>query len=314
MAVTASVRCFRFARPPRKVGRVITASPRVMGALGVTFLLAGCSGAEEQPSSSKSSATAAATARPERGKTSCTSVRYVGDSISVGMVSKRQIPDANERLEARFKAVGVRTVSVDASGGRATFETFENRPSTLQALPTSSKGYTGCYVMAVGTNDAGNMAVGSPMDARRRIDAVMAVTGSNRVLWPLLVTDLHSGPYAESGMVKFNDALKAATKRYPNLRLYDWPAERNPAWMEGDEIHDRRIGSRSRALMYAKALTVAFPAGQGPSGERVVGSVPGRPAGAGNRVKLRSVNGDGMAFWAGDTATLAHYTSGPAMR
>lgn len=248
------------------------------------------------------------------GKTACTSLRYVGDSISGGMVSAKQIPNPDERLEARFKAVGVRTASIDTSGGRAVFEPFEGRPTTLSVLPTSSKGFAGCYFMAIGTNDAGNVGAGADRSVRLRIDTVMKRLGDRPVLWPTIASELDGTPYASANMKKFNAELLAATKRYPNLRVYDWASERQPKWVEGDGIHDRRIGSRKRAAMYANALVVAFPEGEGMNPSKVVSSKRGKTPSPNNAPKLPPAKGDTGTFWAGDAPVLTHYVSGPSMK
>lgn len=284
--------------------------PRSTAAVGLIGVLAAAGGCDVDGGHAGRSATAKApvsSASSRQGKTSCTSVRYIGDSISVGMVSVRQVPSVDERLEARLHAVGVQKLSVDASGGRATFERFMGRPSTTDALQGGPN--PACYVMATGTNDAGNIGAGADADARQRIDTVMKAVGGKPVLWPLLVSRA-SGAYANANMQRFDDELRAATKRYPNLRLYDWPAERDPRWTESDGLHDTRAGSRARALMYARALTVAFPAGGAPSSAVVVGSVAGGPASAANAARLAPMKGDANAFWAADTPALTHYVSG----
>lgn len=279
--------------------------------------LAACSdgGSDAAPSASKSGQAQPRADRKFNGKTSCTKVRYVGDSVSVGLVSSHQIPKASERLDARFKSVGVKQASIDASGGRSVFEAIEGRPTTQSVLPTSSKGYDGCYFIGLGTNDAANISAGSDHTANQRIDTIMKIVGGRPVLWPLTAADSWvKNDYANANMQKWNKALVAATKRYPNLRVYDWNAERDPKWMEGDGIHDRRMGSRARALMYAKALAVAFPQGMAPNSSKVVGSAWGKPPSRANAVKLPTVEGDGIPFWAGDSAAVNHYSSGPKMK
>ena len=264
--------------------------------------------------STKQSSSSASTSRTYNGKTSCTQLRYVGDSISVGMVSPRQVPEAKERLSARLADVGVKQASIDVSGGRAVFEPFQGRPTTLDVLPASSKGYSGCYLMAVGSNDAGNIGAGADRPLRLRIDTVMKRLGGRPTLWPMVASERPGTPYSKANLDAFNRELVAATKRYPNLRVYDWASERDTSWMEGDGIHDRRIGSRERALMYAKALTVAFPQGLPANSKPVVSSVWGKAPAESNAPKLPAAQGDRGTFWAADTANLTHHVSGPKMK
>lgn len=275
--------------------------------------LAACGGSEGTSAQEHSRATKPAAAT-YNGKTSCNELRYVGDSISVGMVSALQVPDAKERLSARLADVGVKQASIDVSGGRAVFEPFQGRPTTLDVLPASSKGYTGCYLMAVGSNDAGNVGAGADRPLRLRIDTVMKRLGGRPTLWPMVASERPGTPYSKENLDAFNRELIAATKRYPNLRVYDWASERDTSWMEGDGIHDRRIGSRERAFMYAKALTVAFPQGLPANSKPVVSSVWGKAPAESNAPELPAAQGDRGTFWAADTANLTHHVSGPKMK
>lgn len=240
-------------------------------------------------------------------------MRYIGDSVSIGLISPKQLPRPNDRLQARLGAVGVRQVSVDVSGGRSVVERLGTRPNALDVMPSRSH-YQGCYLVAIGTNDAANVTVGPARSTRQRIDDVMARAHGRPVLWPTVTALTHAPPgYTQAAMKAFDAELVAATKRHPNLRVYDWATERDARWTEGDGIHDRRIGSRSRAVMYARAMTVAFPAGAPASSERVVGSVAGRAPSAANAVRLPAGEGDRTAPWSSDTGALVHYTSGPPM-
>lgn len=227
------------------------------------------------------------------------------------MVSKDQIPNRAERLEARFANVGVKNLYVNASGGRSVFERFMNRPNVMDVLtPKLTSTFKGCYVIATGTNDAANDHTGSNMKIRQRIDTVMKATKGRPVLWPLPATIATNGSYNDAYMRDMDAQLRDATKRYPNLRLYDWRAEREEEWVEGDRIHDDRLGSRYRAAMYANALAVAFPQGRPANPSTVVGSAWGKKPSPANRPKLPSVKGDAVAFWAGDKKAVELYESG----
>lgn len=285
-------------------------------------VLAACSGgssgdtdasrASRQTVGASSHASSHAQSAP--GRTSCSRVLYIGESTSLGLVVPQQIPTPAERLDARMRQVGVSSLTVNVSGGRSSVERLMGRPSSMDVLtPRLTRDFTGCYVLALGVNDAANASMpGSAATMRSRIDRVMHRIGNRPVLWPLNSTDPHlSGPYANANMQKFDRELRAATSRYPSLRLYDWAGEVNPAWREGDGIHDTRGGSRHRALMYAHALAVAFPAGGPPSASTVVGSRPGVTPGPANRPKLAGEPGDEGSYWAADPTALVLYTSGP---
>src|SRR5262249_10998175 len=64
-------------------------------------------------------------------RTSCTSVAHIGDSTSVDLISPQMLPDPAQRLQARYAAVGVAHLRIDASGGR----------SVVEELPGQQNGY-----------------------------------------------------------------------------------------------------------------------------------------------------------------------------
>lgn len=251
------------------------------------------------------------------GHTSCSKVLYIGESTSIGMITPLQVPNASERLEARLRSVGAKSASVNISGGRAAIGRLLGRPNTMDVLtPQLTTSFDGCYLLALGVNDAADSAVlQSTSQMRLRIDLVMKRIGDRPVLWPLISTSTGRTPryYQNVHMQTFNAQLREATKRYPKLRLYDWPTEMDTAWIEADGVHDRRIGSRERALMYSRALAVAFPRGLPMNTSTVVGSVWRSAPSPANRPSLPAIAGDRGSFWAGDEEALKVYTSGPKL-
>ena len=104
----------------------------------------------------------------------------------------------------------------------------ESLPGTPNAQTMASgeikSGYHGCWVIALGTNDTADVAVGSEVSRAQRIKMMMALIGSQPVMWVEVKSILSSGPYAESNMELWNQALQQALPNYPNMRLYNWPA------------------------------------------------------------------------------------------
>jgi hypothetical protein len=84
-------------------------------------------------------------------------------------------------------------------------------------------------------------------------------------LWLTVKTQRSSGPWSERQMQKWNNALRAACSRYPNLRVYDWAAQVRDSWFVSDGIHFTTRGYRERASRTALALAVAFPRDGQPS-------------------------------------------------
>jgi peptidoglycan/LPS O-acetylase OafA/YrhL len=195
------------------------------------------------------------------GRTGCQSVADIGDSTSEGMISADYLPDKAERLGAQYAGVGVRHVRWEISGARSIVETFEGHPNAhTVAQRLIAEGYQGCWVLALGTNDTADVAVGSPVGLATRIAQMMAVIGSQPVMWVNVKSLLYSGPYAEANMRAWNRALVRACARYPNMRVYDWASVARPQWFINDEIHYTSAGYAARARLIAHALTEAFPA------------------------------------------------------
>jgi hypothetical protein len=195
------------------------------------------------------------------GRTSCQSVADIGDSTSEGMVSAAYLPDKAQRLGSQYRKVGVGYIRWQISGARSVVETFEGLPNARTAAQQLiSDGYQGCWVLALGTNDTADVAVGSPVGLATRIAQMMAVIGGQPVMWVNVRSLLYGGPYAEANMQAWNRALVRACARYPSMRVYDWAAAARPEWFSNDEIHYTPAGYAARAWMIAHALTEAFPA------------------------------------------------------
>jgi hypothetical protein len=104
------------------------------------------------------------------------------------------------------------------------------------------------------------VAVGSEVTRAQRIKMMMALIGSQPVMWVEVKSILSSGPYAESNMEQWNQALQQALPSYPNMRLYNWPAVVQHSWFINDGIHYTSVGYAHRGQMIAEALAEAFPA------------------------------------------------------
>jgi hypothetical protein len=201
-----------------------------------------------------------AAARPQAPRTSCTTVAHIGDSTSVDLISASYLPDPAQRIGARYADVGVKHVKIDASGGRSIVEEL---PGQLNGYKVASawrgQGYHGCWVFALGTNDAANIAAGSNIGMTARIDQMMAVAHGAPVLWVNTKTLVASGPYANANEQAWDKALVKALARYPNLRIFNWSAIAQPSWFLSDGIHYNSSGCAIRAKAIADALARAFP-------------------------------------------------------
>jgi lysophospholipase L1-like esterase len=164
-------------------------------------------------------------------------------------------------MPSQYRRVGVKHPIMEITGGTSIVETI---PGDVNAQVVASKlvrqGYRGCWVIALGTNDVADVYVGSNVTLAQRIEKMMAIIGRQPVLWVNVKTLDASGPYAESGMLKWNAALVSACKRYPNVRVYNWAGAVKRQWFIPDGIHYYSDGYAARAHLIANALAEAFPA------------------------------------------------------
>jgi hypothetical protein len=189
-------------------------------------------------------------------------VAHIGDSTSVGMVSPDWLPDPAQRLAAQYADVGVKHVWINASGGRSIVEEMPGqRNGYLVAQDWRAKGFRGCWVFALGTNDTANVSVGSAVGLAARIREMMSVAHGEPVMWVNTQTDLTQGPWSEANMQLWNAALVSACKADPNMRIFNWAAMVQPSWHLADGIHYTSAGYAIRARAIAQALAKAFPAG-----------------------------------------------------
>lgn len=199
----------------------------------------------------------------ERGsrRTTCKSVVHIGDSTSEGLVSREYLQNRKQRISARYAGVGVHTQHLEVSGGRSIHETVAGAPNANDvAASWTDKGYKGCWVLALGTNETANVSVGSTVGLDERIDTMMSTLGDAPVMWVNVKTLVASGPYAAGNMKLWNDALLRACARYPNMRIFDWAAAVQDTWFVADGIHFTSEGYAARGALIARALRKAFPA------------------------------------------------------
>ena len=269
-------RSWRIGTPGRQARIAVAASVPVL-------VLASCGMAGVVPSGSASPVAAvqpaaahspAAVPRPERvsasksagpaggpAGTSCQAVVHIGDSTSDGLISPDYLPDPRQRIAAQYARVGVTTFIPEISGARSIVETYEGQPNAYTvAQQQVQQGYRGCWVLALGTNDAADVYVGSPVSLATRIKEMMSLIGHQPVMWVTVKSLLATGPYAESNMLAWDQALIQACASYPDMRVYDWAAAAKDRWFISDGIHYTSAGYAARARLIAQALARAFPA------------------------------------------------------
>jgi lysophospholipase L1-like esterase len=209
---------------------------------------------------------------PPATHTSCHSVVYVGDSTSDGEAEAAYVPLARLRAPAQLAKVGVKTTHMEVSGARSIVETYEGIPNgATVAQQLVSGGYRGCWILALGTNDAADVAAGSEVGLKTRISRMMSIIGKQHVMWVNVLT-LGNAPqyYGNAGMQEWNRDLLAACHTYPQMRVFDWAAHAKPQWFIPDGVHYTTAGYEARTRLIAHALVKAFPRSEPPSASCLV--------------------------------------------
>jgi peptidoglycan/LPS O-acetylase OafA/YrhL len=193
-------------------------------------------------------------------KTSCRSVVHFGDSTSDGLVSAAYLPNPAQRIAAQYADVGVSRTRFEIQGGTSIVETILNEPNAYTvAQRLVRSGYHGCWVLALGTNDTADLAVGSNVGLAARIQRMMSVIKDQPVLWVNVKSLLSRGPYAEKNMQQWDKALLRACQSHPNMRVVNWASLVQRPWFIADGIHYTSAGYVQRSALIAGALAEAFP-------------------------------------------------------
>jgi peptidoglycan/LPS O-acetylase OafA/YrhL len=194
-------------------------------------------------------------------RSSCKAVAHIGDSTSEGLVSAEYLPLESQRIEAQYADVGAAEQVYGIAGARSIVETFEGEPNAQEVAEAFQyEGFKGCWVLALGTNEAADVFVGSAVDDIERIEIMMNTIGDEPVLWVNVRSLVESGdPYAAENMRKWDGELLLACRRYPNMRVYNWARDVKDEWFIEDGIHFTSPGYAARSELIAQALAHAFP-------------------------------------------------------
>lgn len=202
------------------------------------------------------SASGPARAEPGRAsKTRCRSVLHIGDSLAA---------EARQSLSEAYRALGV-TPKIDAYAGRSALQKLRADPMTGRqaARRLREHGFTGCWVVALGTNDTANVAAGASYTRARAIDEMMKAvdpSGAERVLWVNVYTTKTSGHWSNANMQAWNQALIEAQGRWANLSVLDWAGVASSGVAPfSDGIHHTVEGYSVRNRAIAEALARVWP-------------------------------------------------------
>jgi len=194
-------------------------------------------------------------------KSRCKAIVHIGDSTSEGLDNAEYLPEEGQRIPARYAEVGAKEVHMEVQGATSIEEQFEGNPNAQEvAAAWKAEGFKGCWVLALGTNEAANVAAGSTIGERERIDKMMTIIGDEPVLWVNVRSIVPPGdPYSKGNMEKWDEELVSACASYSNMRVYDWASDVKDDWFIEDGIHFTSPGYAARAQLIALALAHAFP-------------------------------------------------------
>jgi peptidoglycan/LPS O-acetylase OafA/YrhL len=247
-------------RVPRQ-GWALVAASAVIAAFAVAGL-AGVGVADESRAVGSATVTKTVTAKNVKRAplaTSCEAVVHIGDSTSEGLVSEEWLPPS-ELISSQYARVGATTQHLEVSGARSIYENYEGEPNAQEVAEAwTSEGFDGCWVIAMGTNEAANVAAGSSVTYDDRIDSMMSTIGDGPVMWVNTKSLVAGGPYSAANMREWDKALRSACDRYPYMRVYDWASDVKDAWFIPDGIHFTSPGYAERGRLIADALLEAFP-------------------------------------------------------
>jgi peptidoglycan/LPS O-acetylase OafA/YrhL len=246
------------------VGSTVVLLIAVVGMAGVNSAPEGADArvAEATKGGTATKVPLAAKQASESDKTSCKKVIHIGDSTSEGLDSPEYLPIPGQRIDAQYEDVGTKEEILEISGARSIEEQFEGEPNAQEVAEAwKAEGFAGCWVLALGTNEAANVAAGSTIGERERIDKMMAIIGDEPAMWVNVRSIVEAGdPYSKENMEKWDEELVLACAAYPNMRVYDWASDVKDAWFIEDGIHFTSPGYAARAQLIAQALAHAFPA------------------------------------------------------
>jgi peptidoglycan/LPS O-acetylase OafA/YrhL len=253
--------------PPMRAAIVATGLVLVVAAAGMVGLN---SATAEGEAVRVEQARAAGTSKPppltkaqaeDSTRSKCKAVVHIGDSTSEGLDSPEYLPNEVERIPDRYAEVGVEETHMEVQGARSIEERFEGEPNAQEvAAAWKAEGFEGCWVLALGTNEAADVAAGSNVGLRERIEKMMAIIGDEPVLWVNVRSLVPPGdPYSKEGMVEWDEELTRACAAYPDMRVYDWASDVKNEWFIEDGIHFTSPGYAARAQLIAQALAHAFP-------------------------------------------------------
>jgi hypothetical protein len=187
-----------------------------------------------------------------QARPACAAIAQIGDSLTVPIAGA---------LRAAYHRLGWGDVRVDAHGGRAIIERLSGDVNGLSVVARlRESGFHGCWVVALGTNDAANVAIGAVPGARTRIERMLDAIGNEPVLWVDVALVNNKGAYTRAAAGAFNTALRARVSGHSKARVFAWSTVVQRSWFGPDGVHYTSRGSLNFTAYLAAAVKANFAA------------------------------------------------------
>jgi hypothetical protein len=197
--------------------------------------------------------TTTTTTLPPVTNTACRSVVLIGDSTAVGL-ERAGVLDELAR-------VGAGDVRLEISGGRSMVERLAGQENAVEtAERVAATGYSGCWAVVVGANDAANIAAGSKADAPTRVSRMLDAIGGQPTIWMGATSIAGSGFWARPNIQSWNNQVSDLLDNSDSAVFADWDrvASTN-SWFVSDGIHPNADGSSAMASFIADHFLFLFP-------------------------------------------------------
>lgn len=232
---------------------IIAAGAVVAGALGT-----GVAHAEDSPGEGES--------------VRCGTLGWVGDSTSIGLMSGQanstaeqvesfDIGNSESPVNSAFadKAPSVKHITANFAGGRSLVEELDGTPNGVKAIE-SLVDEVDCVVIAMGTNDGANIAVGSQEDEASRIASALSAAQGKPVFWltPVISPNAAVNGYTPESAEKFTASVHDSGKEIMRegdspLSIIDLSDKTEDDWFT-DGIHYTTEADQHRAEAVAEAV------------------------------------------------------------
>ncbi len=151
---------------------------------------------------------------------------------------------------------------MEISGARSIEEQFEGEPNAQEVAEAwKLEGFKGCWVLALGTNEAANVFVGSAVGEMERIEIMMNTIGDEPVMWVNVRSLVEAGdPYSARTWRSGTKNCSSPASGTPTCASTTGPPTSKTTGSSKTASTSPRPATPPAAELIAQALAHAFPA------------------------------------------------------